>query len=139
MYKLEMRVQWYDCDRENILYFGNFFRYVTAAEEEYIRSIGLTHDFLKEKYNIGFVRAKAECIYKKPILYGDLVEIHLKCKIEHSVLLIYDFEFYRKNERVLLAKGRVETACTILGDQLRLTKIPGEIAEKFMGDINENQ
>ncbi|BBO88132.1 acyl-CoA thioesterase [Desulfosarcina ovata] len=139
MHKTEMRVQWYDCDRENILYFGNFFRYVTTAEEEYIRSIGLTHDILKEKYNIGFVRVKAECIYKMPVLYGDLIEIHLRSKIENSTFLTYSFKFYRKNEQVLLAEGIVKTACTILGNNFKLTKIPSEIAVKFMGDIITNQ
>jgi YbgC/YbaW family acyl-CoA thioester hydrolase len=131
-YKIEMRAQWYDCDRENILFFGNVFKYVTAAEEDYIRSINLTHDILKEKYNIGFFRVKAECSYKKPIVYGDLIEIHLRCKIEKKSFLIYNFKFYRKNEQVLLVKGSVKTAaCAMIEQKLKITEIPGKLIARF--------
>ena len=65
MHKTEIRVRWYDVDRENVVYFGNYFR------------------------------------------------------------------FFRKQDQVLLADGKVRTACVSLGDEFKVVKMPEEVFERL--------
>lgn len=50
VYKCAMRVQRYDYEHENMLYFGNLFSHATATDDEYIRTINLSPDIRKLQY-----------------------------------------------------------------------------------------
>ncbi len=135
MHKSEMRVQWFDVDRADVAYFGNFFRFFTAAEDEFMRSIGMSHRGLKDKFNIGFTRIEAECRYIRPALYEDLIEVHLKPQLENKALLTFEFRIFRQEGEVLLAEGKVQTACVRLGKEFRVIRMPGEIYDRLSGAI----
>ena len=137
MHRTEIRVQWFNTDRENIVYFGNYFRYFMMAEEEMLRSIGITHDDLKQKFNIGFTRVNAQCQYKWPARYGDLVEVQTGVTLEHHKLLTFEFRVFRKEGQILLAKGSVRTACVELGKEFKIVRIPEEVLAIFKQVINE--
>ena len=138
MHRTEIRVQWFDTDRENIVYFGNYFRFFTTAEDEILRSIGITHNDLKKKFNIGFTRVEAQCRYKRPATYGDLIEVQTGVKLEnHNFFLTFEFCVFRKEGQILLAEGSVRTACVRLGKEFKIVRIPEEVLARFKQVINE--
>lgn len=132
MHKTEMRVQWFDTDRENVVYFGNYFRFFTTAEDEFLHSIGLSYNFIKDKFNVGFTRVEAECRYKMAALYGDLIEVHIAATLENHTFLAFEFRIYRKEGQVLLAEGKVRTACVRLGEEFRLVRMPEEVFNRLI-------
>jgi len=119
-----MRVQWFDTDRENVVYFGNYFRFFSSAEDEFLRSLGLSHQALKEKYGLGFTRVEATCRYNQPARYDDLIEVETAAELESDTNLTLLFRVFRKEEGTLLAEGKVRTVCVRLGDEFRRVSMP---------------
>jgi len=106
MHKTEIRVQWFDTDRENVVFFGNYFRFFTTAEDEFFRSRGLTRNALKKEFNIDFARVEAECRYKHPATYDDLLEVETRAEVEDHTFLSFQFRVFRKKTRSSLPKER---------------------------------
>ena len=131
MHKTEIRVQWFDTDRENVVYFGNYFRFFSIAEDEFMRTIGLNHNTLKKVFGIAFTRVEAECRYKRPATYDDLIEVETRAKLENHTVLTFLFRVFRKEGRTLLAEGKIRTACVRLGDAFKLVKMPKEVRESL--------
>jgi YbgC/YbaW family acyl-CoA thioester hydrolase len=139
VYKTQIRVQWFDLDRADIVYFGNYFRFFTIAEEEFLRSLDISYNVLRDKYNMGLTRVEAECRYIRPIVSEDLIEVHTKPKLENSTFLTLYFQIFRSQDQLLLAKGRVRAACIILKPQFKLTKFPQEVFDKLKPFINNDE
>ena len=129
MHKTVMRVQWYDVDYARIVYFGNYFRFFTVAEEEFLRSMGINHKVLIKEHNIGFTRIEVICRYFKPARLDELIEIHTEGNLENDRFLSMTFHVFRVGDRVLLAEGMIRSACVSLGGQFRIVKMPKAIFE----------
>ena len=131
MHKTKIRVQWFDVDREDIVYFGNYFRFFSTAEDDFLRSHGITHNALRKDFCIAFTRISAECRYKQPALYEDLIEIEMRARLENNKFLTFMFRVFRKDGQVFLAEGKVRTACVRLENGFKLARIPDEVFEKL--------
>lgn len=129
MHKTVMRIQWYDVDSVGIVYFGNYFRFFTVAEEECLRSMGINHNVLIKEHNIGFTRVEATCKFIGPAHFDELIEIHTESTIENDRFLSMTFHVFRVDDHVLLAEGMIRSACVSLGGQLRIVKMPKTIFE----------
>ena len=71
------RVEFAETDLAGIAHFANFFRWMESAEHEFLRSLGLAVHGDLAGVEYGFVRVHAECDYKRPLHYGELVTIDL--------------------------------------------------------------
>lgn len=131
VYKSELRVQWFDTDLADVVYFGNYFRYFTTAEDDFLLSIGLGFRLLKEKFNIGFARVYAECHFKRAARYEDIIEVELEPKLEDQVHLFYGFRIFRKAGRVLLAEGKVRAVCVPMEGKFKAIRIPKEVFNRL--------
>ena len=139
MHKTEIRVQWFDTDRENVVYFGNYFRFFSTAEDEFLRSIGLSHNLIKEKYGVGLTRVEARCHYKRSARYDDLIEVETRAEIESHTAVTFDFRVLRKEGRTLLAEGNIRTACVKLGGEFRLVRMPEEVEARLRRAISSSE
>lgn len=88
------RVEFGDTDMAGIVHFSNFFRYMEAAETDFLLSLGLNvawADESGERY--GFPRVSAACDYHRPARFGD--RLHILVVVEHvgTKSVRYRFEF----------------------------------------------
>lgn len=123
------RVEFCDTDMAGIMHFANFFRFMEAAEHEWFRSLGLKiAGQLPDGRKYGWPRVSANCSYRAPARYEDLVTItvHLAQRSSRSLSTTYEFT----RDGTLLAQGEMKTAfCIIMPDQpLQSVEIPAEIA-----------
>ena len=137
-FKTEMRVQWFDMDRADVVYFGNYFRFFTAAEDEFLRSIGMSYTLLKDKYKVGLARVEAQCRYIRAAKYEDLIEVHIIPKLENEIFLIFEFRILRKEGQVLLAEGKVRAACVRWEEKFSLVRMPEEVFNLFSQASNRD-
>ena len=137
IHKTRMRVPWFDVDRENIVYFGNYFRFFTIAEDDFLRSHGITHNTLRNEFGIGLTRISVECHYKRPASYDDLIEIEITAILESDIFLTFMFRIFREDEHALLAEGKVRTACVRLENGLKLTRMPDQVFNKLKHIVEE--
>lgn len=121
-YRATRRIEFVDTDTANIVHFSNYFRFMESAEQEMLRSIGLSVSMTWQGEKIGFPRVSAACDYFKPVRFDEV--IHIDVLIEEigrkSVNLSY--HFYKDEE--LIARGRISTVCCRVLDENRLESIP---------------
>src|ERR1700737_3007715 len=87
------RIEFADTDMAGIVHFANFFRFMEAAEQEFLRSRGLSVALDWEGQAIGFPRVSASCDYLKPARFEDVLEVALRVhKVGHKSVT-YGFEF----------------------------------------------
>lgn len=90
-----------------VLYHGNYFTFFEIGRTELLRSCGYTYREVEESGLLGVV-VKAECSYKKPAKYDDLLTIRTTIKRISRVKIEYEHEVLRNAE--LLATGLMTLA-----------------------------
>ena len=95
------RVRWSDVDRAQIVYFGNYLRWVEAAEAEFFRTHGYTYDALEEQLGIFLARVHLDMDFRKTARLDD----ELACRAELQRIggssLHFAFPIERAGERVV--------------------------------------
>ena len=77
MFTYKITVKMYDTDAAGILFFGNQFKWVHEAYEEFLESINFSFsDILKTDFFVPIVHAEAD--YKAPLSVGDRITIQVK-------------------------------------------------------------
>ena len=88
------RVEFGDTDMAGIVHFSNFFRYMEAAETDFLLSLGLNvawADAGGDRY--GFPRVSAACDYHRPARFGDRLDIAVVVEHVGTKSVRYRFEF----------------------------------------------
>jgi YbgC/YbaW family acyl-CoA thioester hydrolase len=126
-FRTTRRVEFADTDMAGIMHFANFFRYMEAAEVEFLRSLGLSVRLGWEGQELGFPRVSASCDYQKPARFEDLLEITVRIMKIGAKSITYGFEFFSKE--ALLARGQVSSVCcTILPNrEIASLEIPASL------------
>ncbi len=107
-FELTLRVRYQETDPMGFLHHAHYLTYFELARTELLRMHGKTYREMEEE-GLLVVVVKAQCRYRKPARYDDLLRIQLRlvrasmAKIEHEYHVLRDAE--------LLAVGQVTLAC----------------------------
>jgi acyl-CoA thioester hydrolase len=115
------RVEFGETDMAGIVHFSNFFRYMEAAECEFLRTRGLSVKLDFEGQTIGFPRVAATCDYVSPARFEDLLDVAVSIERIGGKSVTYGFEFTRGG--ALIAKGKVTSVCCRAGRDERMESI----------------
>jgi YbgC/YbaW family acyl-CoA thioester hydrolase len=141
-FKATRRVEFADTDMAGIMHFSNFFRFMESTETAFLRSLGLTiHPESLEK-GIGWPRVHADCDFRRPLKFQDLVEIHLLVREKREKSIVYTFIFRSLNVEpgVELARGTLIAACVERdkgSGTMKAVPIPAMISEKIQAAPKE--
>lgn len=132
-FRMTHRVQFSETDMAGIVHFANFFRYMEATEHAFFRSLGFSIHTVEEGKTYGWPRVHAECDYKQPLRFEDLVEVHLRVREKKSKSLAYSFVFRKLTdaEPVEIARGRITAVCVAMdaeSGRMRAVDIPERLA-----------
>lgn len=134
-FKVTRRVEFSDTDMAGIMHFSNFFRFMETAEQGFYRSLGFSVVLDRHTPRLGFPRVRAECDFKKPLRFEDLVEIHLLVREKKSKSITYNFRFRNLSasppEEV--ARGLITIVCVAhhADGTMAAATIPTEFAEQI--------
>ena len=135
-FKLTRQVEFSDTDMAGIMHFSNFFRFMEAAEHAFFRSLGLSIHPAECPEPLGWPRVHADCDFKHPLRFEDLVEIHLLVRQKREKSIVYTVIFRKLNEQPTreVARGTLAVACvkrdTATG-RMTGVPIPGGIADRI--------
>ena len=128
------RVEFSDTDMAGLMHFSNFFRFMETAEHGFYRSLGFSVIMAETDPRLGWPRVHAECDYKRPLRFEDIVEIQLLVKEKGTKSITYVFRFWKLNEepKIEVARGLLTIVCVAHqpGGKMGSVPIP-EIAEKI--------
>jgi YbgC/YbaW family acyl-CoA thioester hydrolase len=108
-HRTSRRVEFSDTDMAGIAHYSNFFRWMEAAEVEYLRARGLSVKMEWEGQLIGFPRVAATCDYLAPARFEDLLEIVATLDRVGEKSVTYAFEVFCRGKK--LATGKVTSVC----------------------------
>ena len=95
------RVRWSDLDRAQIVYFGNFLRWVEAAEAEYFRACGFTYDVFEGQHDVFFARVHLDMDFRRPARLDDELSCWAELRKIGRSSLHFTFPIERGGERVV--------------------------------------
>ena len=108
-FRTTRRIEFADTDMAGIVHFANFFRFMEAAEVEFLRARGLSVALTWEGDMLGFPRVAASCDYLKPAMFEDVLDVSVRVARLGRKSVTYAFEF-AKNGDVVVAKINGETS-----------------------------
>ncbi|HXW14225.1 MAG TPA: thioesterase family protein [Terriglobia bacterium] len=131
-FKLTRQVEFSDTDMAGIMHFSNFFRFMEAAEHAFFRSLGFSIHAAGSE--VGWPRVHADCDFKHPLRFEDIVEVCLFVREKREKTIVYTFIFRKLNEQPAreVARGTLAVACTKCdkpGGKMTGMPIPKAIAD----------
>jgi YbgC/YbaW family acyl-CoA thioester hydrolase len=139
LFRTSRRIEFADTDMAGIVHFANFFRFMEAAEVEFLRSRGFSVVMSWEGRKISFPRVAASCDYLRPIRFEDVVEITVRLHRLGRKSVTYAFEFLLGKE--IVARGQLSSVCCLVsaGGGIESIEIPASIRQRLeAGDEKES-
>ena len=127
------RIEFAETDMAGIVHFSNYIRYMEMAEHEFLRSLGLSVYTEITGRAISWPRVRAECSYRAPLAFEEILEVHLLVRKKTKRTITYDFHFH-KEDGTPVAEGSVTVICVSVDtatQQMTSTEIPPAIDEKI--------
>ena len=105
-------VEFFETDMAGIMHFSNFFRFMESAEHAFFRSKGFSVDEAKA-LGLGWPRVKAECEYRHPLRFEDVVEINVKVRRLGTRSITMEFQFSKTEDghEISVATGAITAVC----------------------------
>lgn len=123
------RVEFGDTDMSGWMHFPRIFRYVEEAEHALMRKLNA---FIISQEAGGWPRARVECDYRRPLRFGDEIEVELWADRIGGASLTWKFKVWKGEE--LHAEG------TVVAVRIDPTGKPRSIDEetrRLLGDVEE--
>ncbi len=118
-HEIQVRVRYDDADPMGLLHHARFFVYFEMGRTEMLRASGGCYRQMEEE-GILIVVAKAECRYRKPARYDDVLTIRTIVERVTAAKIEHRYEVFRDGER--LADGR--TTLAVVDRDGRLCRVP---------------
>lgn len=131
LFKIDVIVRWHDTDMAGVMYFGNYLNYLEVAENELYRAAGWTESGIYRELGVQFPRISINCDYKSPAVLDDILELSLFVPKITRTTFTFDFEYRKKTENLLVAKGHM-TLCCIDMKNARPTRVPDKFLDLLM-------
>ncbi len=123
-----VRVYWEDTDAGGVVFYANYLKYFERARTEWLRSLGLSQQALRERAGVIFVVTDARTGYRAPARLDDLVDVSVRLAARSAVTLTLAQEA-RRGDR-LLAEGEIRIAC-VNAETFLPCRLPLEITRQI--------
>jgi acyl-CoA thioester hydrolase len=120
------RVRWRDVDVMGVVHYGQYLRFMEAAESEFFRALGFPYPVLSEQYGVWIARVRLECDYRAASRMDDEIVCSAQLKALGGSSMTFAFPIDRADGTrlvdgvlVLAALDRTTLRATRLPDALR--------------------
>lgn len=127
VHTLPVRVYYEDTDMGGIVYYANYLRYIERARSDWVRSLGVDQNAMREKDGVVFVVRRVEADYLKPAKFDDELLVRTVVKAVTGVRLIMVQEVIRGDD--LLFHAEVTVVC--VGDGGAPARLPANIRRQI--------
>jgi 4-hydroxybenzoyl-CoA thioesterase/acyl-CoA thioester hydrolase len=134
VFRTTRRVEFADTDMAGIAHFSAFFRWMEAAEHEFLRSRGLSVVLDWEGEHLGFPRVSAACDFASPVRFEDVLDVDVRLARVGTKSLHYEVVFTLDGAKV--ASGRLSAVCCKLrpGQPIEPVEVPPGVRERLLGE-----
>ncbi|OQY46186.1 MAG: hypothetical protein B6242_08460 [Anaerolineaceae bacterium 4572_78] len=115
-----------DTDVTGYVYHPNYFKYFERCRSDFFSGEQLRR--MQEEDGIAVVVYRAEIVFKKGAVLGDILEIHSTASLQGMYRVVVEHKTIRTSNQTLLNKATVELVC-VAND--RLVRLPDWIVNKI--------
>ncbi len=134
-FRVKRRVEFVDTDSAGIVHFSNFFRFMEQTEHAFYRSLGFSAYSQEVEQTFGWPRVAANCRYKSPLRFDDIVEVRLLVRDKTERSLSFQFRFRRIWPEPVreIAEGNLTVVFATVSSsgEMCATQIPRNVTEKI--------
>lgn len=127
-FEFPIRVYWEDTDAGGIVFYANYLKFFERARTEWLRSLGIGQQDLRERTGGIFIVSETNVRYHQPARLDDelLVTARIETAGRASILLAQ--QALRAGDRGLLAEGTIRIGW-VDAATLRPARIPANLLE----------
>ena len=125
-----IRIYWEDTDAGGIVFYANYLKFFERARTEWLRSLGIAQQSLKESSGGMFVVSETQIKYHSPARLDDMLEVTARTAEAGRASLVLEQQAWLtvNGERKLLAEGTIRIGW-VDSNTLKPGRIPAAILE----------
>ncbi|HSV47229.1 MAG TPA: tol-pal system-associated acyl-CoA thioesterase [Ramlibacter sp.] len=128
MFEFPVRVYWEDTDAGGIVFYANYLKFFERARTEWLRSLGISQNALRETTGGIFVVGETQVRYLRPARLDDELLVTARLEEKGRATLAIAQQARDKASGALLAEGRIRIGW-VDAASLRPARIPPIILE----------
>lgn len=129
-FRTTVQVRFGDVDHAGIVYYPRFFIYFHEAFEDFFNTSGRSYVDLLDKTRIGFPTVHIETDYKKPLRYGDALDIELTVQRLGNRSATMRYVGYRHRDGQHCVTADITMSCVDM-DSFTPREIPADLRTLF--------
>ena len=118
-----IRVYYEDTDMAGIVYYANYLRYIERARSDWVRSVGIDQNELRDRYGIVFVVRRVEAGYLAPARFDDELTVKTEVNTITSARLVMDQQVVRGSQTLFTSQVTIVS----IDEEGRLVRLPANI------------
>jgi len=123
-----LRVYWEDTDAGGVVFYANYLKYFERARTEWLRSLGVGQQRLREDTGAIFIVSETALRYLAPARLDDWLQVTVAVDASGRASMTLVQQAWRGD--TLLCEGRIRIAC-VDGASFRPCRIPAQITRVF--------
>ena len=127
VHEFPVRVYYEDTDMGGIVYYANYLRYIERARSDWVRTLGVDQNAMREGDGVVFVVRRVEADYLNPAKFDDALLVRTVVKAVTGVRLIMGQEVLRGAD--LLFRAEVTVVC--IGADGAPARLPANIRRRI--------
>lgn len=108
-HKFKIRVYYEDTDMAGIVYYANYLKYIERARSDWVRSIGVDQNAMREDDGVVFAVRRVEADYHAPAKFDDQLEVRTSVQTVTGARLVMEQSLHRGES--LLFSAVVTVVC----------------------------
>ena len=127
------QVEFADTDSGGVVHFSRYMVFMETAEHQFLSSRGINVDTILDGRRVSWPRVEATCAYKRPLVFGDDLEIEVGIARRGSKSMTYSFTLRCAGREV--ARGSMTSVCCVIEPDGKFTAIasPDELVRRLEG------
>ena len=130
IFTFPIRIYWEDTDAGGIVFYANYLKFFERARTEWLRSLGVEQQSLKDKSGGMFVVSETQIKYFSPARLDDLLEVTAQTSETGRASLVLSQQAWHtvNGQRTLLAEGTIRIGW-VDTQTMKPGRIPAQILE----------
>ncbi len=124
IFRCTLRVYWEDTDAGGVVFYANYLKFFERARTEWLRSLGVGQQALREATGAIFIVAETQLRYIAPARLDDALRVTVHLQQRGQASLHIQQQAWRGD--TLLCEGRIRIGCVDEGT-FRPRRIPNEV------------
>ena len=130
-----IRVRWFECDMQGVVYYGKYHDYLEIAQVEYYRNLGFKLYNLEIAGYFDTAMVKLTVEYKAPARLDEMIEVYSRISHIGNTSITLNTEIYREGSDELLT--RAEAVYAGIDSEQGVTKVVPEDIRTLVAHFEE--